>query len=103
MAELTGKHADDTAYDALVEADADSRWAFGTGFDDPLEGVDTTVPPGMDHAALAAQCLALGDDALVLAQRLQQWCARAPELEEEHLERLSSADLEKLWRQRRRS
>ena len=28
-------------------------------------------------------CLALGDDALVSAQRLAEWCTRAPELEEE--------------------
>jgi ring-1,2-phenylacetyl-CoA epoxidase subunit PaaC len=74
---------DDNAYAGLVEADADSRWAFGTGFDDPLAGVDASVPPGVDGPLLAAYCLALGDDALVMAQRLIQWCTRAPELEEE--------------------
>ncbi|GAA1013169.1 phenylacetate-CoA oxygenase subunit PaaI [Streptomyces sp. F-3] len=63
--------------------DADARWAFGTGFEDPLHGVDTTVPATVDAAELAACCLALGDDALVGAQRLAQWCTRAPELEEE--------------------
>jgi ring-1,2-phenylacetyl-CoA epoxidase subunit PaaC len=73
----------ENAYTGLVEADADSRWAFGTGFDDPLAGLDTAVPPGVDAPALAAYCLAPGDDALVLAQRLTQWCTRAPELEEE--------------------
>ncbi len=73
----------DNAYSGLVEADADARWAFGSGFDDPLAGVDASVPAGVDGPALAAYALALGDDALVLAQRLTQWCTRAPELEEE--------------------
>ena len=71
------------AYEGLVEADSDSRWAFGGGFDDPLAGLDLTVPDGVDASALAAYCLALGDDSLVLAQQLNGWCARAPELEEE--------------------
>ena len=71
------------AYEGLVEADADARWAFGGGFDDPLAGLDLTVPEGVDAAALAAYCLALGDDSLVLAQQLNGWCTRAPELEEE--------------------
>ena len=74
---------DENAYAGLVEADADARWAFGTGFDDPLAGMDASVPAGVDGPALAAYCLMLGDDALVLAQRLTQWCTRAPELEEE--------------------
>ncbi|MFC1411434.1 1,2-phenylacetyl-CoA epoxidase subunit PaaC [Streptacidiphilus sp. N1-12] len=60
-----------------------AHWAFGTGFEDPLLGLDPAVPADLDGAALAAQCLALGDDALVLAQRLAEWCTRAPELEEE--------------------
>ncbi|PZH20950.1 phenylacetate-CoA oxygenase subunit PaaI [Streptomyces sp. NTH33] len=76
---------DDHVYLSLVEdhGDSDARWAFGTGFEDPLHGVDTTVPAAVDAAELAACCLALGDDALVGAQRLAQWCTRAPELEEE--------------------
>lgn len=73
----------DNAYTGLVEADADSRWAFGSGFDDPLAGLDVSVPPGVDGPALAAYSLMLGDDALVMAQRLTEWCTRAPELEEE--------------------
>lgn len=73
----------DNAYGALVEADSDARWAFGAGFDDPLGGLDVSVPDGVDARRLAADCLALGDDALVLAQRLNQWCTHAPELEEE--------------------
>ncbi|MGA6165541.1 1,2-phenylacetyl-CoA epoxidase subunit PaaC [Amycolatopsis magusensis] len=73
----------DNAYEALSEGTDDSRWAFGTGFDDPLSGVDTTVPSGVDAAELAAYCLMLGDDALVMSHRLQEWCTNAPELEDE--------------------
>lgn len=72
-----------TAYHSLGEDNDDHRWAFGTGFTDPLEGVDTTVPTGVDGDALAAYCLMLGDDALIYSHRLQQWITRAPELEEE--------------------
>ncbi|MFJ5103479.1 1,2-phenylacetyl-CoA epoxidase subunit PaaC [Streptomyces sp. NPDC088554] len=77
--------SDDHVYLTLAEGhdDGDARWAFGTGFEDPLHGVDTAVPEGIDAGALAACCLALADDALVCAQRLAEWCTRAPELEEE--------------------
>ena len=61
----------------------DSQWAFGTDFEDPLAGVDTTVPDGVDAEALAAYCLMLGDDALVYSHRLSEWCSRAPDLEED--------------------
>jgi ring-1,2-phenylacetyl-CoA epoxidase subunit PaaC len=61
----------------------DAHWAFGTDFEDPLAGVDTTVPAGLDPAGLARYCLMLGDDALVLSQRLSEWCSRAPDLEED--------------------
>ncbi|MGY1829470.1 1,2-phenylacetyl-CoA epoxidase subunit PaaC [Geodermatophilus sp. SYSU D01180] len=75
---------EETVYDALTNAHDDAgHWAFGTGFDDPLAGVDTTVPDGVAPADLGAYCLMLGDDALVLAQRLTQWITAAPELEEE--------------------
>jgi ring-1,2-phenylacetyl-CoA epoxidase subunit PaaC len=75
---------DDSPYDLLAEDhDEGRRWAFGTGFTDPLEGVDTSVPAGLDPAALARYCLALGDDALIYSHRLQQWAASLPELEEE--------------------
>lgn len=78
---------DDHVYLTLSEAQAgpegEARWAYGTGFADPLLGVDTAVPPGIDGQDLAACCLMLGDDALVLAQRLIEWCTKAPELEEE--------------------
>ena len=74
----------DNPYDLLAEDhDEGHRWAFGTGFTDPLEGVDTSVPDGLDPGALVRFCLALGDDALIYSHRLQQWVARLPELEEE--------------------
>jgi hypothetical protein len=73
----------DDAYDALTDHEDDSRWAYGTGFADPLAGVSTAVPSDVDRTALATYCLMLGDDALVLSHRLQQWVTRAPELEAE--------------------
>ncbi len=76
--------SDDHVYMTLAEGhEDDTRWAYGTGFEDPLHGVDTTVPEGVDAGALAADCVALADDALVSAQRLAEWVTRAPELEEE--------------------
>jgi ring-1,2-phenylacetyl-CoA epoxidase subunit PaaC len=75
---------DDNPYDLLAEDhDEGHRWAFGTGFTDPLEGIDTSVPDGLDPGVLVRFCLALGDDALIYSHRLQQWVARLPELEEE--------------------
>ncbi|MGY1593483.1 1,2-phenylacetyl-CoA epoxidase subunit PaaC [Geodermatophilus sp. SYSU D00708] len=75
---------EETVYEALDHAHGgEGHWAFGTGFDEPLAGVDTTVPDGIDPADLGEYCLMLGDDALVLAQRLTQWITAAPELEEE--------------------
>jgi ring-1,2-phenylacetyl-CoA epoxidase subunit PaaC len=78
----------DNAYEALSDSSAstgdnDGRWAFGTGFADPLAGVDTTVPADVDAADLALYSLMLGDDALIMSHRLQEWCASAPELEDE--------------------
>ncbi|MEU9476115.1 1,2-phenylacetyl-CoA epoxidase subunit PaaC [Streptomyces sp. NPDC048191] len=76
--------SDDHVYMTLAEGhEDDSRWAYGTGFEDPLYGVSTAVPDGVDRAELAGLCLALADDALVSAQRLAEWTTRAPELEEE--------------------
>jgi ring-1,2-phenylacetyl-CoA epoxidase subunit PaaC len=75
---------DDNPYDLLAQDhDEGHRWAFGTGFADPLAGLDTSVPAHLDPDALARWCLALGDDALIYSHRLQQWVARLPELEEE--------------------
>ncbi|WP_055536966.1 1,2-phenylacetyl-CoA epoxidase subunit PaaC, partial [Streptomyces neyagawaensis] len=76
--------SDDHVYMTLAEGhDDDTRWAYGTGFEDPLHGVDTGVPEGVDVGELARVCVALADDALVSAQRLAEWTTRAPELEEE--------------------
>ncbi len=83
MADHDATDDDFGAYHSLAEDTHDHRWAFGTGFTDALEGVDTTVPEGVDAHALAAYCLMLGDDALICSHRLQQWMTRAPELEEE--------------------
>src|SRR3954453_8082133 len=75
---------EETVYDSLSNAhDDEGHWAFGTGFDDPLAGVETTVPDGIAPADLGSYSLMLGDDALVLSQRLTQWITNAPELEEE--------------------
>ncbi len=71
------------AYQSLSEETEDHRWAFGTGFTDPLEGIDASVPDSVDAQALAVYCLMLGDDALIYSHRLQQWMTRMPELEEE--------------------
>src|SRR4051794_23381026 len=76
----------DSAYDGLLDHHTvmdDSQWAFGTDFEDPLAGVDTTIPDGVDHDELAAYCLMLADDALVHSHRLSEWCSRAPDLEED--------------------
>src|ERR1700761_9113889 len=74
----------DNPYDLLGDDhDEGNRWAFGTASTAPLEGIDTSVPAGLDAGALARWCLALGDDALIYSHRLQQWVTRLPELEEE--------------------
>ncbi|MGP4099863.1 1,2-phenylacetyl-CoA epoxidase subunit PaaC [Nonomuraea sp. KM90] len=71
-----------SVFDGLLGGDS-SQWAFGTDFEDPLAGVDATTPDGVDPAELAAYCLMLGDDALIMSQRLSEWCSRAPDLEED--------------------
>ncbi|HYH35344.1 MAG TPA: 1,2-phenylacetyl-CoA epoxidase subunit PaaC [Nocardioides sp.] len=71
-----------SVFDGLLGADS-SQWAFGTDFEDPLAGVDTTVPAGVDGHDLATYCLMLGDDALILSHRLSEWCSRAPDLEDD--------------------
>jgi ring-1,2-phenylacetyl-CoA epoxidase subunit PaaC len=74
----------DNAYDAITEDSGDDHhWAFGTGFDDPLSGVDRALPVEVSTVDLTAYCLMLADDALILSQRLTEWCSRAPELEED--------------------
>jgi len=76
------------AYRSLAESvdHGDTRWAYGTaatGVEDVAEEITAPVPDGVDPADLAQYCLMLGDDALVLAQRLSEWVTNAPELEEE--------------------
>ena len=76
-----------SAYDGLLGGD-EGHWAFGSALldlqsDDPLAGVDTSVAEGIDHSALAAYCLMLGDDALIMSQQLAKWTAKAPDLEED--------------------
>lgn len=51
---------------------ADPAVALGT--------IGLTVP-GIDAADVAAYALRLGDDSLILGQRLSEWCARSPEME----------------------
>lgn len=77
-------HDDDhgSVYDGLLGGD-ESQWAFGTDFEDPLAGVDTTIPAGVDASTLGQYCLMLGDDALILSHRLAQWCSNAPDLEDD--------------------
>jgi len=72
----------ESVYDGLLGGD-DSQWAFGTDFEDPLAGVDTTIPEGVDAVALGRYCLMLGDDALIYSHRLSQWASNAPDLEED--------------------
>lgn len=78
---ISGPMDVDTAYDAVAEVN-DIRWAYGTGFDAPLSA-EGEVPDGVDRTALATYCLMLGDDALIMSHRLQEWLTCAPELEEE--------------------
>jgi ring-1,2-phenylacetyl-CoA epoxidase subunit PaaC len=72
----------DNAYESLLGHE-DAHWAFGTGFSDALVGVDREFPSTVDKSDVAAYCLMLGDDALIMSQRLSEWCSRAPELEED--------------------
>ena len=44
-------------------------------------GVFDAPVAGEQHAARADYCLRLGDDALILGQRLSEWCGHAPVLE----------------------
>ncbi|MEO3809978.1 1,2-phenylacetyl-CoA epoxidase subunit PaaC [Sphaerisporangium sp. B11E5] len=55
----------------------------GTGLADPYAEAGGEVPGGVRGVDLGAYCLMLGDDALVMSHRLQEWVTRAPELEEE--------------------
>ena len=71
----------DNAYSGLLVNDA--HWAFGTDFEDPLAGVDTTIPDGVDAATLGTYALVLGDDTLVMSHRVSEWTSNAPDLEDD--------------------
>lgn len=71
----------DNAYSGLLVNDA--HWAFGTDFEDPLAGVDTTIPDGVDAATLGTYALMLGDDSLVMSHRVSEWTSNAPDLEDD--------------------
>lgn len=74
----------DNVYGALSEAHGgDEHWAFGTGFSNTGVEVTAAVPDGVAPADLVEYCLMLADDALIYSQRLSEWVANAPELEEE--------------------
>lgn len=84
MSPISDQHgSDESAYQAITDVVDDARWAFGTGFH--AHSADLLAPPPAEipRADLAEYCIQLGDDALVMSQRLQQWMTRAPELEEE--------------------
>jgi len=72
------------AYRSLAESvdHDDPRWAFGTditgtGIEDVAAEIVAPVPDGVDPGDLAQYCLMLGDDALILAQRLAEWITNA--------------------------
>lgn len=71
----------ESAYSGLLVNDA--HWAFGTDFEDPLAGVATTIPDGVDAATLGAYALMLGDDSLVMSHRVSEWTSNAPDLEDD--------------------
>jgi ring-1,2-phenylacetyl-CoA epoxidase subunit PaaC len=79
------EHDPTNAYRSLADSIAhdDPRWAFGTGVEDVAAEITAPVPDGVEPADLAGYCLMLGDDALICSQRLAEWVANAPELEEE--------------------
>lgn len=79
--EIPAEDEHDSAYSGLLVNDA--HWAFGTDFEDPLAGVDTTIPEGVDAPTLAAYALMLGDDALVMSHRVSEWTSNAPDLEDD--------------------
>jgi ring-1,2-phenylacetyl-CoA epoxidase subunit PaaC len=84
------EHDPTNAYQSLADTVShdDPRWAFGSGIEaesgmHSQAEITSPIPDGVDPADLAAYCLMLGDDALICSQRLAEWVASAPELEEE--------------------
>ena len=75
---------EETVYEALDHAHGgEGQWAFGTGFDEPLAGVDTPLPVGTDPTDLGEYCLVLGGDPPVSGHRAPGGVTDAPELGEE--------------------
>ena len=69
---------EETVYDALAGAhDDEGHWAFGTGFADPLAGVDTTVPEGVDQGDLDRHLGPGGDGAVAAFARHAHECFSA--------------------------
>ena len=66
----------ESVYDGLPGSD-DSQWAFGTDFEDPLAGLDTTVPDGVDQHDLAAGMVAKTPFAAVALRKTQGGNLRA--------------------------
>ena len=58
------------AYQSLTEEPEDHRWAFGTGFTDPLEGIETY--PARTQTALIIQELR-NQRAILRRVNSQQW------------------------------
>ena len=81
----------DNAYTGLADGGSvidHGHWAFGDGQEyvageDLLGAVDAPAPYGVDAADLARYALMLGDDALVMSNRLAEWCSNAPDLEDD--------------------
>ncbi|HEX7660665.1 MAG TPA: 1,2-phenylacetyl-CoA epoxidase subunit PaaC [Pseudonocardiaceae bacterium] len=69
-------------FDSSVEIE--THWAFGDLVARvEAAAIDAPIPADVDPARLAEYCLMLGDDALIFSHRLQEWCGRAPQMEDE--------------------
>ena len=73
----------DNAYEAITDGRTTRAGRSAPGSPTRSPASTPTVPAGVDGDDLAAYCLMLGDDALVMSHRLQQWCTHAPTLEDE--------------------
>jgi len=67
---------------AATQQAATPQAANGPATDNTSSAVDAT-PTAADSRDIAEYALRLGDDALVLAQRMGEWVSHAPELEED--------------------
>lgn len=66
----------------MTQQAATPQAANGPATDSTSSAVDAT-PSAVDSRDIAEYALRLGDDALVLAQRMGEWVSHAPELEED--------------------